>query len=275
MDLTRSISNSFSRAAHAYDRFAEVQSYSANVCGQRVQEILPSLPPGPVLEIGCGTGFLTQQLVQYSAERQVVVTDLSAEMLDTCRSNVESLFGTQSRVSFEQVDAQSLDDDRKFALIAASFSFQWFTDLKSTLDRLMKALLPGGVVVFCCPTRESFAEWRDACRKTNREFSGNLLPDAASFKACAAEFNCDFNAYELDYVLRFDKPLDFFKSLRSTGANAKLQEHESHGNPLVTIVRAWERKSQPALATYRILFGTLRTTQNQVGKDPVSASIVL
>ncbi|HEY9760140.1 MAG TPA: methyltransferase domain-containing protein [Oculatellaceae cyanobacterium] len=277
MDLTRSISNSFSRAAHAYDQFAEVQSYSAHVCGQRIQEMLPSLPSGPILEIGCGTGFLTQQLVQYARDRQLVAADISAEMLDICRFNIENQFGVLADLTFEQIDGQLLASERKFALIAASFSFQWFTDLKVSLGRLLNSLLPGGVIVFCCPTRESFGEWRDACRKTNREFSGNLLPDTESFKTFAADYGCEFNSYELDYVLRFDSPLDFFKSLRSTGANARMKETSSSGNPLIPVVRAWERERHPALVTYRVLFGTLRTSsrtshglvQNSAGNEPV------
>jgi malonyl-CoA O-methyltransferase len=257
MDLTRSISDSFSRAAHIYDEFAEVQCYSANVCGQRILEALPLLPPGPILEVGCGTGFLTQQLVYYAREREIIAADLSCEMLDACKLRMETEFGMLPNVSFEQVDVQNLDGRRKFALIAASFSFQWFTDLPTTVEKLMSALLPGGIMVFCFPTRESFREWRTVCDKSGREFSGNPLPEVGDFKEYATTCGYDLKSYELDYVLRYDSPLDFFKSLRSTGAATRLRKNLRSDNQLVSVVRAWERDSQSASVTYRVLFGTL------------------
>jgi malonyl-CoA O-methyltransferase len=259
MDAIRSISDSFSRAAQTYDQYAEVQSYAAHVCGQKIHDVLPKLPAGPVLEVGCGTGFLTQQLVEHCVGRKVIATDVSSDMLDICKSRIDSAFRHGHSATFELLDAQRLDVKPRFALIAASFSFQWFTNITETLDRLMHTLLPGGVMLFSFPTSESFSEWRNVCEKSGREFSGNMLPDVESLRGYASETGCEFKSYEMDYVLRYETPLDFFKALRHSGAAAKFAPVEpGSGNNLLSVVRAWERDSQTsAQVTYRILFGSM------------------
>jgi malonyl-CoA O-methyltransferase len=259
MDAIRSISDSFSRAAQTYDQYAEVQSYAAHVCGQKMHDVLPKLPAGPVLEIGCGTGFLTQQLVEHCVGRKVIATDVSPDMLNICKSRIDSAFKHGHSTTFELLDAQRLDVKPRFALIAASFSFQWFANLTETLDRLMHCLLPGGVMLFSFPTCESFSEWRSVCEKSGREFSGNMLPNVASLRAYASENGCDFNSYEMDYVLRYESPLDFFKALKHSGAATKFAPVEpGSGNQLFSVVRAWERDSETsAQVTYRILFGSM------------------
>jgi malonyl-CoA O-methyltransferase len=259
MDAIRSISDSFSRAAQTYDQYAEVQSYAAHVCGQKMHDVLPKLPAGPALEIGCGTGFLTQQLVEHCAGRKVIATDVSPDMLDICKSRIDNTFKHGHSATFELLDAQRIDVKPRFALIAASFSFQWFANLTETLERLMHSLLPGGVMLFSFPTCESFSEWRTVCEKSGREFSGNVLPDAASLKAYAFENGYEFKSYEMDYVLRYESPLDFFKALRHSGAATKFAPVEpGAGNQLFSVVRAWERDSATsAQVTYRILFGSM------------------
>jgi malonyl-CoA O-methyltransferase len=259
MDAIRSISDSFSRAAQTYDQYAEVQSYAAHVCGQKMHDLLPKLPAGPVLEIGCGTGFLTQQLVEHCNGRQIIAADVSPDMLTICKSRIDGRFRHGHSVSFELLDAQCLAVEPRFALIAASFSFQWFANLTETLDRLMHALLPGGRMLFSFPTCESFSEWRSVCEKSGHEFSGNTLPDVASLRAYAARNGYEFKSYEMDYVLRYDSPLDFFKALRHSGATTKFAAAEpGSASQLFSVVRAWERDSEPsAQVTYRILFGSM------------------
>jgi malonyl-CoA O-methyltransferase len=259
MDATRSISDSFSRAAQTYDQYAEVQSYAAHVCGQKMHDVLPKLPPGPVLEIGCGTGFLTLQLVEHCMGREIIAADVSADMLTICQTRIDESFRNRHSVSFELLDAQCLTVEPRFALIAASFSFQWFADLTGTLDRLMRTLLPGGAMLFSFPTCESFNEWKSVCERSGREFSGNALPDAAALRAYASQNGYDFKSYEMDYVLRYDSPLDFFKALRHSGAATKFAPSEPGStSQLFSVVRAWERDSEAsAQVTYRILFGSM------------------
>ena len=258
MDLTRSISDSFSRAAQTYDQSAEVQSYAAHVCGQKLHDVLPRLPEGPVLEIGCGTGLLTQQLIDCCQGREIVAADVSQDMLDICKSRLASNLHTRNNIKFELLDAQLLPTEPRYALIAASFSFQWFADLTETLERLVQSLLPGGVMLFSFPTCESFGEWKSVCEKSGHEFSGNLLPDVAALRRYAVEKGYDLRCNEIDYILRYDSPLQFFKSLRLSGAATRLKKSSGRVNQLVSVVRAWERESeQSASVTYRIFFGAM------------------
>ena len=62
MNLKQSIRRNFARRAGSYDRHAGVQRLMALGLLARVQEALPQARR--VLEIGCGTGYLTSLLRQ-------------------------------------------------------------------------------------------------------------------------------------------------------------------------------------------------------------------
>jgi malonyl-CoA O-methyltransferase len=88
------IADSFSQGAVTYDHYADVQQYAAASLIRKLQEHRRKCPVS-VLEIGCGTGFVTTQLLQACPEVHIEAVDISAGMLDVCRidSVVESAQG--------------------------------------------------------------------------------------------------------------------------------------------------------------------------------------
>jgi hypothetical protein len=127
-------------------------------------------------------------------------------------------------------------------------------------------------MLFSFPTRESFSEWKSVCQKAGRVFSGNLLPDVSSLRDYALSRGYLLKTNEIDYVLSYDSPLEFFKALRQSGAATKFPPAESGGtNQLLSVVRAWERDSTAApRVTYRILFGSLaRPGIQEICEEPV------
>lgn len=78
------------------------------------EELRRFSPSGSVLEIACGSGALTEQLVRYAEE--VTALDGSREMLDIARRRV-----TSPRVRFVQADVFSWDPDRSYDVVAFAF----------------------------------------------------------------------------------------------------------------------------------------------------------
>ena len=129
--------------AVTYDRVADPQArWGAGVIGR--------LDPGIrlVLDAGCGSGRVTQQLLDRFPRAHVVALDASAQMLEGSRRR---LSGYGPRVSFVQADLREpLPLDRPVHAIVSTATFHWVPDHAALFRRLAAALEPGGQLVAQC-----------------------------------------------------------------------------------------------------------------------------
>lgn len=151
------VTGAFSRSAKTYDQASQVQEMVAvEVADQALSGALPSNPK--ILEIGCGTGALTRKLLDRVSDGSFYITDISADMIETCRGNIND-----PRLTFDVMDGEHPDEDAgTYDLIVSSLAFQWFTELQDGLARLSHLLAPGGRLVFSTLGDETFSEWRAA-----------------------------------------------------------------------------------------------------------------
>ena len=84
---TRVVEN-FSRSASTYDCHAEEQRAGAATLAKCAAECAENLVEGPVLEIGCGTGFLSASLAELFPGRRLELTDLAPAMVAHCRQKM-------------------------------------------------------------------------------------------------------------------------------------------------------------------------------------------
>ncbi len=155
IDRKARIAQAFSLRAETYDDVAALQL----VVSRRLAERIGSAAalPHRILEIGCGTGFLSARLAHAFPEGDLLLTDISPSMLNRCRSRM----GDRHRY-------QVLDGERpkeltgQFDLIVSSLAFQWFADLRGGLEQLSLRLARGGRMLFATLGCQTFVEWRQA-----------------------------------------------------------------------------------------------------------------
>ena len=149
------IARRFGAQAASYEDNADLQRAVA----KRLARWLPQLESPRVLELGCGTGLLSRELVERYKDGSFVLSDLSPAMLDQCRANLQSPRGIPVR--FELLDANIPNLDRRFDLIAMSMTLHWLADPLPALQRLRGLLNPGGALVYATIGGTSFPEWRE------------------------------------------------------------------------------------------------------------------
>lgn len=158
------IAAAFGKAAPGYEDHAAVQRIAAERLAERVARL--PLPPRPrVLEIGCGTGFLSRALRERIGPAEWLFTDLSPDMLARCRAAL----GDPADSEFRIVDGEAPDIDGPFDLIVSSLALQWFRDPAAALARWAGLLAPGGRIAFATLAADSFREWREAHRALGLE----------------------------------------------------------------------------------------------------------
>jgi ubiquinone/menaquinone biosynthesis C-methylase UbiE len=111
-------------------------------------EIIRMLEPGrsaEVLDVAAGTGEPGLSIAAIASEGRVVVTDLSAAMLDIARRNAESR--ELINVDFRECSADDLPfEEKSFDAVSCRFGFMFFPDPGVAASELWRVLRPGGRV---------------------------------------------------------------------------------------------------------------------------------
>ena len=103
-----------------------------------VQLLSQNIPPGSsVLEIGCGTGYLLNEL----KPGRGVGIDISSGMLEVARRNYPHL-------EFCQMDAENLTLTERFDVVILSDALGYFEDIQQAFRELKKVSTPQTRIIF-------------------------------------------------------------------------------------------------------------------------------
>jgi trans-aconitate 2-methyltransferase len=131
--------------AKAYDRISDPQVAWA----QAVVDRLDPQPGELVLDAGCGTGRVTQLLVDRGAD--VLGVDADPAMVQQARARWEPGSGTSSRRPvFWCQDLLELEVPQRVDAVFSNAVFHWVPDHPRLWARLHEALKPGGRLVAQC-----------------------------------------------------------------------------------------------------------------------------
>jgi trans-aconitate 2-methyltransferase len=126
--------------AEVYDRVAQPQFEWA----QGVLSRLPLNGDETVLDAGCGSGRVTEQLVERLPRGRVIAVDASEGMVYKARERLGS------RADVRQADLAELELEEQVDAVFSNAVFHWIPDHDRLFGRLGAALRPGGAVVAQC-----------------------------------------------------------------------------------------------------------------------------
>lgn len=248
------IAANFTASAPYYDYYAVLQQRAAASLIQHLHEILPQLPAGPVLEIGCGTGAISKELVTLLPGRQLTLIDLSPGMIEKNRMALAPVItNTPQRIEWQIGDAESINNRNHYALITSSLTLQWFENLPSSLGRLCSALVPGGVLLCSYLGDQSFPEWRQAANNLNLPCTANPLPNAQQIQSIVNELSYQNSTQEEMIRVSYPTVHDFFRSLKKTGTSTATSINKLKPNQLTRLINSWQEQSLGAVTvTYQV-----------------------
>jgi len=100
-----------------------------------------------VMDAGCGSGRLTEKLLDLVPHGHVVGVDLSQNMLDQAAEHLKRYNG---RVTFAKADLAALPFDNEFDGVFSTASFHWVKDHEALFRSLARSLKPGGWLIAQC-----------------------------------------------------------------------------------------------------------------------------
>jgi len=208
------IADNFSRSSSSYSEHAFVQKRAA----ETLFEMLDKVPVGPkkIIEIGCGTGFLTKKLFAKFPAASFTICDLSEKMIERCKSE-NSAF--QGKVEYKVCDAlEILSEQGAYDLAVSALAFQWLEEsFPAVIAKIHERLLPGGVLAFSTLTSNTFGKLKEAFKAAGSVFPGPELYDASEIKSICSVFEKS-SFYEETEIADFASPVNFLRHIKKTGA---------------------------------------------------------
>jgi malonyl-CoA O-methyltransferase len=256
LDYKHQVADHFGHAVSTYNYAAIVQQDCAKGLVKILQDYCDQIPPGVILEVGCGTGFITQELVNYFPDHPLEITDISLDMLEFCQRHLHFPSPCSQPISFQVMDGESLSvSSANYAAIASGFVIQWFEHPVKSLQKMTATLKPGGILVVSFPSDRSFPEWRQMCQQLDLPFTANILPNVQELCQQLVSNSIKCIEYEKKIVLRYKNAIAFFKSLKLIGAGLNRSNRALSPRQMKQLIRYWDQQHPDGIEIqYHIAF---------------------
>lgn len=160
-----------------------------------------------ILEIGCGTGLMTQIALSNLEYSSYTANDI----VEKCESRIKQI---NPKINFVCSDIELISGNKqsKYDLILANASLQWVENFESTIKKIISLLNPGGTLIFSTFGQENFREIRYITGKSLRYYSKKELENLLQEYSPIIE--------EEIRVKYFKTPYEVLKHIKYTGVNS-------------------------------------------------------
>jgi trans-aconitate methyltransferase len=149
--------------ADVYHRVSDPQ----RAWGGPVLARLPLAGTELVLDVGCGTGRLTAEMLQRLPRGHAIAVDLSENMLITAERHLVPAFS--SRITFVRADAAALPFAGVADAVFSTATFHWVRNHDRLFASLFTALKPGGRLVAQCGGAGNLRRMHGRCETLMRD----------------------------------------------------------------------------------------------------------
>jgi malonyl-CoA O-methyltransferase len=203
---------SFGSASSRYDDFAQLQR---TVGFELLQRCQINQPQGKVLDLGCGTGFLTKILKEQGASMCLTGLDIAFPMLEQAKSKLGTGAG------YICADAENLPFQAcSFDAIFSNLALQWCLNIRQVLSECKRILKPGGQLAFSTFGPQTLQELKQSWAQLDEHRHVNDFYPVSQlqfFLECEGWKNCRIE--QQVHPLEYSTVLDLMHELKGLGAH--------------------------------------------------------
>ena len=167
--------------------------------GQGLVELLQPQPGQRILDLGCGTGQLTDRIALSGA--QVIGLDASPEMIGQARQNYP-------HIEFVLEDAARMRYDGEFDSVFSNAALHWMLDAEAVARAIARSLKRGGKFTAEFGGRGNIAQIEAALNEILPAYYEGRMPIGRTYFPSIAEYTAILEraGLETQMALLFDRP---------------------------------------------------------------------
>lgn len=204
------IKNQFEKSLSTYSKNAIVQQIMANKLVEELSHIRTEFEN--ILELGCGTGLLTKEIIQKVSFNKYFANDL----VDKSKKYITEIIPD---AVFYGGNALKIKPSKKPHLIISNAMFQWFKNLEKVSEHCKILLEKDGILAFTTFSKDNFKEIKELC---------GLSLEYKSLDEITQILETDFEILykeEFTHKLEFNTPLELLAHMKNTGVNSLTSKH--------------------------------------------------
>jgi len=211
------VARRFSRAALTYERGAGLHKHVA----ARLLEFLPEpdqVGTGSILEVGCGTGVLTNLVRQRYPAASLCVLDVAEGMVESVRER----WGDSPAMRYVVADVRDFKAGHSFDLIVSSSALHWATPLEPTMANLRGMLTQEGVLCAALMTDGTLRELHALRRQIAPDKTPpGRLPQGFEVLSALRGAGMDVMCHEIETIqTHYRSADDFLRTIHAQGLTA-------------------------------------------------------
>lgn len=217
----------FSAAAQQYGQAAHVQKQIADALLDAFKDFAADFSPRKLLDVGCGTGFVTETLLKQHPNARVIAVDLAQGMLDQLQARLSNPRLELLRHDGQNLPASIVQGGADQAVLS-SMCMQWFDKPADTLCHWAQFNRMVAVAVLL---DGSFSAWRAAHAASCQPCGLHPLPSENTLQLAlralkARRPGLRVQSHTLEVQDHHPDGLSFARSLRAIGAHTPKPGHQ-------------------------------------------------
>jgi len=213
MIISKIVEQNFSRHPEDYNNIADTQREIAAKLAELIEAKCRFMSNPNLLEIGCGTGFLTKQMIQRLPKASFLITDLSPAMLHFCSAEIPQKLSAK----FAICDITKGCPDGMFDIITSSLAFQWVDNLNALMEELYSHIKTDGQLIFTTLTEGTFANVAAIFEDNGVLFPLPKLLTIEGIKKATLGFD-NITLKEETYIEKYNSMKEFLDHIHKVGA---------------------------------------------------------
>ena len=184
---------------------------------------LMKFKPKTILDLGSGTGYLSNILKQMFPDAKITCLDISLDMLLECSKK-------NTKFNLVVADAENMPfNNEVFDLVISSFTLHWCEEIEKIFSDIHRYLKNNGVFMFTTVGPNTLIELNNAYANIDGEQHVNSFTDMHVYGDSLLK--CGFYDPVMDVenlIIEYSSFANILKSLRKTGANTVIGQKASY-----------------------------------------------
>lgn len=242
--MKKRIIHCFNKSTQTYDAAAEIQMRVAKQLAKQASAVSAK----SILEIGCGTGLLSQLLLTQFPNAEFLLTDIAPNMIEHCQNR----FASYEKINTVCIDGEKITVPETINLLVSSMTLHWFSNVVQGIANMISQLPSGSYFIFSLLGEGSMQEWHDVCQQHN-------LPIATPSWITVSQLENFFPTMQIKNELikiTHQGCYDFLKTLKNIGATAANEYYR----PLSAgqLRRVLRQNKDSFTISYHVIYGCYR-----------------